>query len=69
MYGNGDLSYSFVIAQVDDGNKTMKLNFWQILGAGLIVIGVIFVVRKQMAQAPAPPPTTVAPVPSSQVSP
>lgn len=47
----------------------MKLNFWQILGAGLILIGIVFVLRKQMADKPVPPPNTVAPVPSSQVSP
>ena len=55
----------------------MKLNFWQILGIALILIGVIFVVRKQMA-APTAPPSTVAPavtpeptpiVPSTQVVP
>lgn len=47
----------------------MKLNFWQVLGVGLILIGILFVVRKQMAEKPALPPSTVAPVPSSQVSP
>lgn len=59
------------------GTKTMKLNFWQILGVALILIGVVFVVRKQMA-TPAAPPATVAPavtpeptptLPSTQVTP
>lgn len=37
----------------------MKLNSWQILGVGLIVIGVIFVIRNQMKSTPAAdlPPT------------
>ncbi len=29
----------------------MKLNFWQILGIALLVIGAIFVIRKQMGSS------------------
>jgi drug/metabolite transporter (DMT)-like permease len=46
----------------------MKLNFWQILGIALILIGVIFVVRKQMA-GPATPPPTVAPAVTPEPTP
>lgn len=44
----------------------MKLNFWQILGAVLIVIGLIFVIRKQMAnEAPAPQTPVMKPTTQS----
>ncbi len=47
----------------------MKLNFWQILGAVLIVIGVIFVIRKEMAGNAAAPQTPVMTPTTQSVSP
>ena len=45
----------------------MKFNFWQILGVLLIVVGVIFVIRKQRVSTSAPVTNTpVITVPSTQ---
>jgi drug/metabolite transporter (DMT)-like permease len=42
----------------------MKLNFWQILGIALLLLGVIVVARKQM-RGPAMPPPSVSPATQS----
>lgn len=37
----------------------MKLNFWQILGVLLIVLGAVFVIRKQMSSPDTKTPATL----------
>lgn len=34
----------------------MKVNFWQVLGVILIVVGVVFVARKKMGSSDVKPP-------------
>jgi drug/metabolite transporter (DMT)-like permease len=50
----------------------MKVNFWQVLGLLLIIVGVVFVARNKMgsgdvkkngAPAPTPPPATTPATP------
>lgn len=46
----------------------MKLNFWQILGVILVVIGLIFVIRKELGSKsvePLPAPAQSTPVPTT----
>ena len=41
----------------------MKLNFWQILGIILVVVALIFIIRRE-ANETAPPAPTPAPTPA-----
>ena len=46
----------------------MKVNFWQILGGILIILGVIFAFRQKTGKdvtPPPPPPPATAPAPAA----
>ena len=39
----------------------MKLNFWQIVGIVLLVLGLILLIYREMGNDPAPAPSNTAP--------
>lgn len=51
----------------------MKLNFWQVLGLLLILVGLVYVIYRETGVRPAtpiepvPPPTALPPAPSTAV--
>jgi drug/metabolite transporter (DMT)-like permease len=47
----------------------MKVNFWQVLGLLLIVVGVVFVARKKMGTSDVQPPNGPAPVATQPAAP
>jgi hypothetical protein len=43
----------------------MKLNFWQILGAVVLIIGLVLLIRREMAGTTTPTPAPTVSVPAT----